>query len=144
MEITKIFQYPKGDGLITVQNLIFLSHGNILYKRYLNSDWFENPRTFSFIRIINSRGHEADLIVQSKNFNISSRVGEDKYVLCSNYVREYSFILLFADKTNADNFYAAVERDLDRTIICSDVWITSELLQVIDLPEFPALPLPYT
>lgn len=112
--------------------------------RRLDAEWFDNPKSFNFVRFVNSRAQEADLIMQSTTFNVSPKLGKDKCVLCSVNVMFYVFILLFPDETTADQFYAAVANDVNADLPCPHSWLSAHLIKRIDSPVFPVLPhLPY-
>lgn len=101
--------------------------------KQLDPRWYEDPRTFSFVHIRHVRDQEAVFVVQSKTFNVSPRLDNNKYVLCAFDVEYHYFILLFDNETNARNFHDAVKHDLEGDINCSSDWLTRdpELLAVI-------------
>lgn len=100
--------------------------------RYLERQWFEYPKTFNFVHAGQTQAHEADLILQSRTFDISP-LGDNIYVLCTSDIDHYRvFILIFPDATNAVNFHSAVLRDVDGSMNCSHNWLPPELLQAIN------------
>ena len=127
-----MFQYPTDDEPISLERLTLLSQNDTLYMRDLDPKWIEDPKTFSFVHVRHVRDQKAVMIVQSKTFSISPRLGDDLYVLCTYDIEYRIFILLFPDKTNADNFETAVKDDLEPDVPCSSEWLTFELLQKIN------------
>lgn len=145
IDIPKMFRYPilRDAPQNGVPTLTPFSRDVTFYVRNLDRDWFENPRSFNFVRIVDERNQEADLVFQSMKFNITPGLDNDKYILCANTI-EYSYyvyVLFFADETIANKFYELVIDDVDRQIPCSNDWLTPELARQMHSPfSIPHLP----
>lgn len=74
------------------------------------------------------------LVVQSKKFNISEKVGENRnvFVLCSANIVTHRFILLFRSSSYATNFRKSVVRHTDHQLPCPADWLLPEILPKIE------------
>lgn len=104
--------------------------------------FYAKEKSFYFTRIVSGRIVEADLILQSKKFNISRTLSDDKYVvvLCAG---DYAYALLFRNKELADDFNEMVKKDLDGRITCSSDRITPDLIAQIDTAPMFINHIPY-
>lgn len=144
IDIDRIFKYPRNNSADEDKILTPLSFKNVFYVKHMDPTRFEYPISFNFVRLLRRKTREADLIIQPKTFNISHRVGGNKYVLCTYYDQISVYVLLFPNETKANEFFASVENHVNLDIVCSANWLTQQLLQQIDSPEMPAYPhLPY-
>lgn len=137
----KIFEDPKTHWPNDVHPLTPFSRNSTFYVKHIDPARFKISKSFNFVRALNRRAQEVDLIFGPKTFNISENLNGDKYVLCTNY---RLYVLLFVDETSAHAFRTSVKDDLNVGITCSNDWLTLTLMRQIDSPIIPRLPhLPY-
>lgn len=125
LPVRKVFQYQTYETEnINRIPLDLIAEYVIFYPKSLSAGWFPYPKSFNFVWYDSSgRFKKVLLVVLSKTFNISEKIGPDRFVLCSANVLTHKFILLFPSDTHADKFYESVEHDLNDQIPCPGGWV---------------------
>lgn len=127
--LPKLIQYriifPEDDE----ERLQLLASPVALYMKNLRD---ARPKTINFTMWRNRTLSECVyLVLESKTFNISGRIGEDVFVLCAPNIPTHTFFIRFANRRSAAKFFSSsfVWTLLDNEIDCPTAWVTPDILQ---------------
>lgn len=128
-----MFQYQTYETENNEQPLKLLARQILFYPKHLDANRFPYPKSFNFAgRGFIAASHDVHLVLLAKTFNVSEKIGKNKFVLCSANVPTHIFILRFSKAIAAMYFYTFVENDLNHQIPCSADWITEDLINDIN------------